>query len=121
MKTENTKAKTLNAGNPANSPLPSIRQAKVTIRSLTKAKTEAETQIARCQRHSASEERMLHRLLKEQVTSENQEYLKKAKKACRLGIKAWKLSIKAYRHDIRDCQAQINAVVKQVPEARKDA
>lgn len=88
------------------------------IRDLTAAKVEAETQIAHCLRHSASEERMLRSLLAKPKNSANKQYLILGKKACRTGIKAWKLSIKAFRNDISRYESEISAILKRIHDAK---
>jgi chromosome segregation ATPase len=90
------------------------------IRELTAAKAEAEAQIANCLRSLASEKAMLDSLLAEPETLANKEYLKVAKKACRLGVKAWNSSIAAYKNDIDTHKAEIDAILKRIPEARLD-
>lgn len=97
---------------------PALASAMSAIRDLAAAKTEAEARIAECHGHLASEERMLDSLLTEPETTTNKQYLKAAKKAYRAGIKAWKLSVEAYQNDIDTYNAEINDILKRIPEAR---
>jgi hypothetical protein len=90
------------------------------IRELTTAKAEAEAQIANCLGCRASEKAMLDSLHAEPETHENKQYLKAAKKACRIGIKAWNLSIAAFKNDIDTHNSEIDAILKRTPEARQD-
>ena len=99
---------------------PVLASAISAIRDMTAAKAEAEAQIANCLRSLASEEAMLVSLLAEPETHVNKQYLKAAKKACRLGIKAWNLSIVAYQNDVDAHEVEINAILKRTPEARQD-
>ncbi len=88
------------------------------IRNLTAAKAEAEDQIANCLRSLASEKSILDSLLDEPESHANKEYLKAAKKACRLGIKAWNASIAAYQNDVDTHNVEIDAILKRTHEAR---
>jgi len=99
---------------------PDVDSAAAAIRNLTKAKGDAEAQIAECLEQMASEEAMLASLLAQPKTTTNSEYLKAGKKACRLGIKARKLSIVAYQNDIGIYNLQIGDITKRIPEARLD-
>lgn len=99
---------------------PELILAMTAIRDLIAAKAEAEAQIANCLRSLVSEKSMLDSLLNEPETQENKEYLKAAKKACRLGIKAWNASITAYQSDIDTHKVEIDAILKRTPEARLD-
>ncbi len=91
-----------------------------TIRELIIAKAEAVAQLSTCRMKLESEEEMLASLLVESKTSANQQYLKAAKKACQMGVKAWKLSITAYQRDIDTYNAEIDAIQRDFPEARHD-
>lgn len=99
---------------------PELASAMSAIRDMTVAKAEAEAQIASCIKSLISEKTMLASLLTEPETLANKQYLKAAKKACRLGIKAWKLSIAAYQNDVDTHNTEIDAIVKRTPEARRD-
>lgn len=99
---------------------PELATAISEIRDLTAAKAKVETQIADCLRNLASEKAMLDSLLSQPVTLENRQYLKAAKSACRMGIKAWKLSIKAYQGDIDSYNSEVDDILKRTPEARRD-
>ncbi len=90
------------------------------IRDLTAAKAETEAQIADCLRNLASEKGTLDSLLAEPKTPTNKQYLKAANQACRAGIKAWKLSIAVYQKDVDRYKAEINGILKRMPEARID-
>jgi len=83
------------------------------IQQLNAAIADAQAQIADCRRQWASEEEMLQSLLKERRTSANEDYLDKAKNACRLGIKAWEMSIRAFQNDINRYQSQIDLIRQQ--------
>ena len=100
--------------------LPEVECAVAAIRSLTKSMAEAEAQIAACHKHLTLAEEMLAALMAQAKTATNDENLEGRKKACRLGIKAWKLSLGAYRNDIDTYRMDINDIVMRYPEARMD-
>ena len=99
---------------------PELASAISAIRDLTAAKAEAEAQIANCLMSLATEKAMLDSLLDDPKTLANKQYLKAAKKACRVGIEAWNLSIAAFQNDVQTYKAEIDAILKRTPEARRD-
>jgi hypothetical protein len=54
---------------------------------------------------------MLDSLLPEPKTAKNKEYMRLAKKACRLGIVAWGTSITAWQNDIVRYKGVIESIV----------
>jgi hypothetical protein len=81
------------------------------IEKLHDEKANAVLQIADCQQKLAAEEEMLNSILSQPQTAENEQYLEASKKACRLGIKAWKLSIIAWQGDVDRCQSGLDAIL----------
>ena len=90
------------------------------IWNLTKAKVEAEAQLADCLKHLAEAEADLAFFLAEPKTTVNAEYLNAHKRACRSSIEAWEASIVAFKSDIDTYKTEIDDLDKRIPEARID-
>ena len=90
------------------------------IWNLTKARVEAEAQLADCLKHLAESEADLAFFLAEPKTIVNVELLKSHKRACRSSIAAWEASIVAIQSDIDTYKTEIDDIVKRIPEARRD-
>jgi hypothetical protein len=99
---------------------PEVEVAVSEVSRLLEPKTESEAQIATSLRGLAEAKEKLVALRAEARTNENAEYLKAAKKAWRASIKAHELSIVAFRGDTVSYDAEIDAIIKRVPEARQD-
>ncbi len=84
------------------------------LKHLEDARATAEAKLSEYQSNLDSEQAMLDGLLAEPETTNNEQYLMLAKKACRSGIYAWVCDIEDLKHEIDMYTAKINTRLARI-------